>query len=150
MKFRPTILLALVTVALVLALAGCGLLNVSIEQRIETFVGSLNTSTRIDTYSNFSSSAMDYSAIKDGTWWGGAVTGYFPTDGMGTTPYSYASGFDVSTPSDVQVTISGPPTYGPSKSYMFVMINESSSAGLENWKILELYVWTGVWSAMVQ
>ncbi len=150
MKYRSPILLAVAVAALALSLAGCGLLTVSIEQRVDRFVTSLNTSTRIDTGTNFSSAASDYAAVQDGSWWGDATTGYFPTSDMDITPYSATAGFDVSNPLDVEVSISGPPIFGGTKDYKFVMVNESASPDMENWKILELYVWTGAWTLMVQ
>lgn len=69
MNLRRTIILAAIAVVVIFAFHGCGLLGVSIEQRVQYFESDLNDANRDDMYLNFHSTlTADYASITgDGT-----------------------------------------------------------------------------------
>jgi hypothetical protein len=138
MKGRVVFLFAALALIVLLGFAGCGLLSVTIEQRISQFVEALNAADRSQVYTNFSSmDTQDYDSIKSATYWDIP----FPAGTTGDPLYSVTSTIDPSDPMSVYVTIDGPPDFFGPKNYMFVMVNDS--VGMENWKVHELWIWDG-------
>lgn len=123
---KPT-LKRLVLLALVVATAGvlatCNLTPVSIADRIQSFVASLN-GDRSDTHKNFEIATAGY--LTDSTYWNILLTGSTP-------PYSYPAP-NTSNPSAVLVTITG--ATGPSYNFKLIMVNTGTVS--ENWMIQHL------------
>ncbi len=135
MKSRIVICLAALAVALAFALAGCVLAPITIEARLTRFIDALNTPDRANAYLNFSSTETEYyDAIKAGPYWSTS----FPAGAAGQLPYSIVT-IDQSDPAAVPVTIQGPPNFGGTKKFNFVMVNESTD--IVNWMIHELWIW---------
>jgi hypothetical protein len=135
------VLLALLGAAVVFLFSCSDLIPVSISDRIDQFVTSLN-GDRSATYQNFDSTVGYYSAIKaPATTWD---VWFAPAD----KTFSYTPNPPVTTnPLDVEVTISG--TGGASNLYKFVMVNNPGV--FENWVINDIQIWstgTSTWSSL--
>jgi hypothetical protein len=136
MKSRTVISLIALAAALAFGLAGCALIPITIEARLTRFIDELNASDRASVYLNFSSTATEYyETIKAGLYWDTP----FPAGAAADLPYSKPSTIDLSDPTAVLVTISGPPLFGGPKDFKFVMINEPTS--VDDWKIHEVWIW---------
>ena len=126
MKLR-TIVLSLLALAIVLIMS-CAPQAVSISDRINMFVSSLNSGGS-STYTNCDPNALDYGSSRTPSFWTNSL---FPT---AQDPYS-ASNINDSNSAAVTVTIS--PTGAPSGTYTFGMVN-SPNMGSDNWLISTIY-----------
>jgi hypothetical protein len=148
MKSRTVICLIALAAALAFGLAGCALIPITIEARLTRFIDGLNASDRASVYLNFSSTATEYyETIKPSLYWDTP----FPAGAAADLLYSKPSTIDLSDPTAVLVTISGPPLFGGPKDFKFVMINEPT--GVDNWMIHELWIWnTGTlqWDELIK
>jgi hypothetical protein len=145
MKFRTMIFLAVLAVILTFVLAGCVLVPMSIEARLNSFIQALNAADRANVSTNFSSvETQDYEAIKSGAYWDTP----FPAAGAGNPDYSITTAINPSDPLSVEVTIAGPPAFGGPKDFRFVMVNDGTR--IENWKIHELWIWDTGSSAYIE
>jgi hypothetical protein len=115
--------------ALALALAGCSLLGVSIDDRLAKFQDDLNNPDRSGAYLEFDSSLTSYyTAVKKPEWWDIP----FPIPAAGEQQYLITVS-DESKSSKVTATISGPPTFsatGP-RDAVFVMSQENGDYFIE-------------------
>jgi hypothetical protein len=103
-------------------LISCGPAPVSIEQRISTFVTSLNGS-RTDTYTNIDPASPGYSLTANAAYWNTLMTGT-------TGPYTYPAP-NTSNASSVTVVVTG--ASGPSHTFLFAFVNIGAISA--NWVI---------------
>lgn len=102
MKKHIRTILFMTGIAIVLAIAGCSMLAVSIEDRISSFVDDLNND-RGNAYLNFAQGVTtNYNEIKPAAFW--------DTDFPAGTPAYSITDLDTTNPAAVTAQISGPTT----------------------------------------
>ena len=117
----------LVVLTILLVTQGCGLVGVTVEQRIDSFLADLNQSPRPDAIRfNFSTTCIDYDTIT------GLTFGEFDEFPWSSIPYYLnISNYDVN---PVTGTISGTGgSFGGAKTIEFTMIQDGF-----DWYILKL------------
>ncbi len=125
-------LIALATVV-ALAVISCGVAPVTIDDRLNDFLSSLNSSTRSDMQGNFHpTDTQDYSTLPNFDW-----TTPFPLVNSDTA-YSLSS-IDETDPTNVTAVITGPAAFGTgSPAIKFVM----EIYGTDDYRIEQLWLGT--------
>jgi hypothetical protein len=127
MKRRTVLLILLILAAGWLSyLAGCMLLGVSVDERVNQFVADINNGDYGQVYLNFDPDIIDYGGIRFPTFW----SDKFPSSGA---PYTISSLLTID-PANVTFTLADSAAFPTSWSVKFVM----QQRGMD-WMIIEMY-----------